>query len=385
MAAAITAFSIMEMLHVWVSDENKFIKCRWIDMIKHLIEHEENFRVNGFFNTEVRMKYSAAFPGHISSLDGRLKCFQLQQIRDFSVLIGPCSFYAWCISLAATSQPNVLISLESSRVEDSFIKKQNPNTNPDLTLPQEAFRHRTGSCKLSNGGVLLGPSSCPEPLRQPPDRHRAPEEKTINSPVILLKPTGSPGVMMGGKTSALAAGVCGALFVGYCIYFDRKRRSDPNFKNRLREPKFLETLGALEETSNSLIHEAVSVTVLRAKCRCVTDDLIVCVFVAGRRKMKVAKERAGMAKLPDLKDAEAVQKFFLEEIQLGEELLAQGDYEKGVDHLTNAIAVCGQPQQLLQVLQQTLPPPVFQMLLTKLPSISQRIVSAQSLSEDDIE
>ncbi|KAL7405338.1 hypothetical protein ABVT39_027390 [Epinephelus coioides] len=63
----------------------------------------------------------------------------------------------------------------------------------------------------------------------------------------------------------------------------------------------------------------------------------------------------------------------------------KGDYEKGVDHLTNAIAVCGQPQQLLQVLQQTLPPPVFQMLLTKLPSISQRIVSAQSLSEDDIE
>ncbi|KAJ0005021.1 hypothetical protein NQD34_011235 [Periophthalmus magnuspinnatus] len=86
-----------------------------------------------------------------------------------------------------------------------------------------------------------------------------------------------------------------------------------------------------------------------------------------------------------LKDAEAVQKFFLEEIQLGEELLSQGEFEKGVDHLTNAIAVCGQPQQLLQVLQQTLPPPVFQMLLTKLPSISQRIISAQSLSEDDVE
>ncbi|KAF7213327.1 mitochondrial import receptor subunit TOM20 homolog B [Nothobranchius furzeri] len=146
--------------------------------------------------------------------------------------------------------------------------------------------------------------------------------------------------MMGGRTSAIAAGVCGALLLGYCVYFDRKRRSDPGFKNRLRER---------------------------------------------RRTQKAAKERAGLAKLPDLKDAEAVQKFFLEEIQLGEELLAQGDYEKGVDHLTNAIAVCGQPQQLLQVLQQTLPPPVFQMLLTKLPSISQRIVSAQSLSEDDIE
>ncbi|XP_050791665.1 mitochondrial import receptor subunit TOM20 homolog [Gopherus flavomarginatus] len=129
-------------------------------------------------------------------------------------------------------------------------------------------------------------------------------------------------------------------FIGYCIYFDRKRRSDPNFKNRLRER---------------------------------------------RKKQKLAKERAGLSKLPDLKDAEAVQKFFLEEIQLGEELLAQGDYEKGVDHLTNAIAVCGQPQQLLQVLQQTLPPPVFQMLLTKLPTISQRIVNAQCLAEDDVE
>ena len=52
-----------------------------------------------------------------------------------------------------------------------------------------------------------------------------------------------------------------------------------------------------------------------------------------------------------------------------------GDYETGVDHLTNAIAVCGQPQQLLQVLQQTLPPPVFQMLLTKLPTISQVPIS----------
>ncbi|KAG5830996.1 mitochondrial import receptor subunit TOM20 homolog [Anguilla rostrata] len=146
--------------------------------------------------------------------------------------------------------------------------------------------------------------------------------------------------MMGGKTSAIAAGVCGAVFIGYCIYFDRKRRSDPNFKKRLRER---------------------------------------------RRKQRAVKEKSGLAKLPDLKDAEAVQKFFLEEIQLGEELLAQGDFVKGVDHLTNAIAVCGQPQQLLQVLQQTLPAPVFQMLLTKLPTISQRIVTAQSLAEDDIE
>lgn len=56
-----------------------------------------------------------------------------------------------------------------------------------------------------------------------------------------------------------------------------------------------------------------------------------------------------------------------------------GEFDKGVDHLTNAIAVCGQPQQLLQVLQQTLPAPVFQMLLTRLPSISQVRVTCISL------
>lgn len=56
---------------------------------------------------------------------------------------------------------------------------------------------------------------------------------------------------------------------------------------------------------------------------------------------------------------------------VSETLSHSGEFERGVDHLTNAIAVCGQPQQLLQVLQQTLPPPVFQMLLTKLPTISQ--------------
>uniref|UniRef100_A0A2K5ZQA9 Translocase of outer mitochondrial membrane 20 n=1 Tax=Mandrillus leucophaeus TaxID=9568 RepID=A0A2K5ZQA9_MANLE len=90
-----------------------------------------------------------------------------------------------------------------------------------------------------------------------------------------------------GWKSAIAASVCRALFIGYCIYFDHKRQSDPKRRNR---------------------------------------------------------------SFPS-------------------------EYEKGVDHLTNAIAVCGQPQQLLQVLQQTLPPPVFQMLLT----------NAQSLAEDDVE
>lgn len=91
-----------------------------------------------------------------------------------------------------------------------------------------------------------------------------------------------------------------------------------------------------------------------------------------------------------MKDHEAVQRFFLQEIQLGEELLAAGDLENGVDHLGNAVAVCGQPNDLLQVLQQTLQPNVFHLLIQRLPAVAPRLMKAQtattaSLQEDDVE
>ena len=38
-----------------------------------------------------------------------------------------------------------------------------------------------------------------------------------------------------GRVAKLAAGVAGISFLGYCIYFDRKRRSDPLFKQKLKE------------------------------------------------------------------------------------------------------------------------------------------------------
>ncbi|XP_069772989.1 mitochondrial import receptor subunit TOM20 homolog isoform X1 [Narcine bancroftii] len=171
-----------------------------------------------------------------------------------------------------------------------------------------------------------------------------------------------------GRTGAIVAGVFGAAFIGYCIYFDRKRRKAPDFKVKLRERKMskkqkVDTLG-------------------RSRCTRESRD-------RGRRKQRQQdKANDSIGKLPDLKDVEAVQKFFLEEVQLGEELLARGDSEKGVDHLSNAVSVCGQPQQLLQVLQQTLPHQVFQMLIQRLPAVRQRFLAglnAQNLVDDDVE
>ncbi|KAL1116437.1 hypothetical protein AAG570_004911 [Ranatra chinensis] len=125
----------------------------------------------------------------------------------------------------------------------------------------------------------------------------------------------------------VATGICAALFVGYCIYFDRRRRCDPDFKRKL---------------------------------------------VERRRAARLAASRPQI-ELPDLRDHEAVQMFFLEQVQAAEELLGRGDVERGIDHIANAVAVCGRPGQLLEVLQQTLPAHLFDALLMRLPQLRRRI------------
>ena len=124
------------------------------------------------------------------------------------------------------------------------------------------------------------------------------------------------------KTVIIAA-TAGVAFLGYCVYFDHKRRSAPDFKKKLKEKR--------NQSSTSA--------------------------AAGKK---------GTSSLPDPRDSQAMQKFFLSEVQLGEELLSSGDEEGGIEHLSNAVAVCGSPQQLLSVLQQTLPPQIFGKLMQKL-------------------
>lgn len=93
---------------------------------------------------------------------------------------------------------------------------------------------------------------------------------------------------------------------------------------------------------------------------------LLCPNALGR---KAARDEAAFAirsQIPSLKDSDAIQKFFLQQIQLGEELLSQGELISGAEHLAKAVAVCGQPQHLLHILNTTLPPQVFQMLVQQL-------------------
>lgn len=48
-----------------------------------------------------------------------------------------------------------------------------------------------------------------------------------------------------------------------------------------------------------------------------------------------------------------------------------GDIENGIEHLSTALAVCGEPQNLIELLEAQLPPQVFALLMQRLPVVSQ--------------
>uniref|UniRef100_A0A8R1XQC0 Mitochondrial import receptor subunit TOM20 homolog n=1 Tax=Onchocerca volvulus TaxID=6282 RepID=A0A8R1XQC0_ONCVO len=123
-----------------------------------------------------------------------------------------------------------------------------------------------------------------------------------------------------------AAGIAAAAFIGYCIYFDHKRRSAPDYKQKIRE-----------------------------------------------QRRATAKKKQPIS-LPNPQNATEMQAFFLQEVQLGEELLADGHTVDGIEHLCNAITLCGQPSQLIQIFQQTLPSEHFALLVQKLPEAKARLM-----------
>lgn len=56
--------------------------------------------------------------------------------------------------------------------------------------------------------------------------------------ILVLKPFNmNTSIIIGVVATAV-----GTAFVGYCIYFDRKRRNDPQFKEKLRESKYIMAL-----------------------------------------------------------------------------------------------------------------------------------------------
>jgi len=133
----------------------------------------------------------------------------------------------------------------------------------------------------------------------------------------------------------IAGGIAATTFVVYCFYYDYKRRSDPMYKKKLRERR--------------------------------------------RAERNKAKEDELDIPMPKTMDPNSLQKFFMEQVQTGEEKLGLGDYKGAVKHFASAVLHCGQGYQLLQILQSTMPPEAYKMFMEFLPKAqakySQRMMS----------
>ncbi|GMR48557.1 hypothetical protein PMAYCL1PPCAC_18752 [Pristionchus mayeri] len=143
----------------------------------------------------------------------------------------------------------------------------------------------------------------------------------------------------------VVASVAGVAFVGFAMYYDNKRRSAPDYKDKIRQK---------------------------------------------RREKAAARSGArsggmGNIDVPNPLNPTDMQSFFLQEVQLGEELMAAGNLEEGAEHIANAVIICGQGNQLLSIFQQTLPPDHFSLVLEKLPSAKQRLAERFASAADILE
>ncbi|GMS95891.1 hypothetical protein PENTCL1PPCAC_18066, partial [Pristionchus entomophagus] len=144
----------------------------------------------------------------------------------------------------------------------------------------------------------------------------------------------------------VVASVAGAAFVGFAIYYDSKRRSAPDYKDKIRQKR-------------------------REK--------------AAARSGARSGANMGNIDVPNPLNPTDMQSFFLQEVQLGEELMAAGNLEEGAEHIANAVIICGQGNQLLSIFQQTLPPDHFALVLEKLPSAKQRLSDRFASAADILE
>ncbi|XP_017856661.1 PREDICTED: mitochondrial import receptor subunit TOM20 homolog B [Drosophila arizonae] len=142
------------------------------------------------------------------------------------------------------------------------------------------------------------------------------------------------GVLVNKTSLGLVAGLASVAFVGYCVYFDSKRRSHPEFKKKLYER---------------------------------------------RRRNRKPEEHEGV---PILTDQRSIERYFMQEIHKGELLITEGNFERGADHLMNAIVVCNKPGKLLSVLQSTLPVEVFSLLVYKLNNYNMNAQRQTSINDN---
>ncbi|RCI02039.1 hypothetical protein CU098_012304, partial [Rhizopus stolonifer] len=128
------------------------------------------------------------------------------------------------------------------------------------------------------------------------------------------------------STIALISTAVAASFgIGYLIYFDHKRRNDPQYKKQ----KKLERKKAAKLEKEFKQKEVQSVETL----------------------IKYVIDKVNAETFPTT--AEAVEAYFVDQVALGEECIKQGQEEASVEHFYKALKIYPAPLELIMIYQKT--------------------------------
>ncbi|XP_026845268.1 mitochondrial import receptor subunit TOM20 homolog [Drosophila persimilis] len=159
-------------------------------------------------------------------------------------------------------------------------------------------------------------------------------------------------MLSSGSVKLLALGTAGALFIGYCVYFDRKRTSAPDYKKRVHERR--------EREANAAKEQLAGLGISRGRPG-----------LAGAARGNADDDQLEME----------MQMHFVSEVQRGERLIKEGHVDQGLTHLSNAIMLCAHPGSLLEMLEANLPEQLFRPLMMRLAEMNRRGSSSEASSE----
>ncbi|KAI8376115.1 mitochondrial outer membrane translocase complex, subunit Tom20 domain-containing protein [Radiomyces spectabilis] len=137
------------------------------------------------------------------------------------------------------------------------------------------------------------------------------------------------------QTIVLATtGVLATLGLGYLVYFDYKRRNDPDFRRRLRRERKLAAKEAKAATEESKQTKA--------------------------KLIETVLQTAASEQYPT--SPEEKEKYFMSNVAAGEEWCGKGEafYDDAILPFYKALKVYPAPMELVMIYQKTLPPPVFE-------------------------
>ncbi|KAG1471362.1 hypothetical protein G6F56_002165 [Rhizopus delemar] len=123
--------------------------------------------------------------------------------------------------------------------------------------------------------------------------------------------------------------------IGYLVYFDNKRRSDPNFKKQLKREKKKQV--KVEKEAEKEAIDTAEKTV--------------------QNVLKAVSEET----FPE--SPEEKEKYFMEQVSAGEALVQQGLANESVVFFYKALKIYPAPLELIMIFQQTLPENVFRIVV----------------------